>query len=208
MDFQQLISQLDIALQQPLPGHERFLSQMPEHARLRRSGKPNDRTRQSAVLLALYPCKNEAFFPLILRPKYDGTHGGQVAFPGGQMELHDENLKRTALRETEEEVGIKAIDVTVLGALSKIFIPPSNFWVTPYVGYMMYRPDFFPDPKEVDLVIEVPLKTLFTTDALREKDIEVRGTKMTVSGFSLNEQWVWGATALMLGEFIEIYESL
>ena len=203
MQFDSFINKLSDLLKQPLPGHSNLPSRIENKLTLKLP-EPNEKTRMSAVLMAFYPFKNDIYFPLILRPLYDGTHGGQVAFPGGQVELEDENLKRTALREAQEEVGIKAIDVTVLGKLTKIYIPPSNFWVTPYIGYLNYRPDFFPDPREVDRVIEVSLNDLINKFEVEERSMLVNGLNLRTKGFSIDNQWVWGATALMLHEFLDI----
>jgi 8-oxo-dGTP pyrophosphatase MutT (NUDIX family) len=205
--FELLINDLIDALKKPLPGH----SELPARIEPNKAFgpiAPNDKTRISAVLLSLYPDKGDVFFPLILRPEYDGTHGGQVAFPGGQAELQDENLARTALREAQEEVGIKAIDVEVMGNLTKIFIPPSNFWVTPYIGFLPYRPDFFPDKREVDKVIEVSLTELINNTKIEKRLIQVRKHKLNTYGFEIQEQWVWGATALMLFEFLEVLKQI
>lgn len=205
--FESLIHNLTEALKNPLPGHSGLPARI-EPNKAFGPISPNDKTRISAVLLSLYPHKGDIYFPLILRPKYDGTHGGQVAFPGGQVELQDENLARTALREAQEEVGIKAIDVGVMGNLSKIFIPPSNFWVTPYIGFLPYRPDFFPDKREVDKVIEVSLTDLMRHIKIEQRSISVRKYKLKTYGFAIGEQWVWGATALMLYEFLEILKQI
>lgn len=203
MHFETLISQLTDAFKQPLPGHDG----LPRRIEPNKSFgplAPNEHTRVSAVLLNLYPYRGEVYFPLILRPKYDGTHGGQVAFPGGQVEPEDETIVRTALRETQEEIGVKAIDVSVIGELSEVFIPPSNFIVTPIVGYLPYRPDFFPDKREVDKVIEVPLLDLLYNLEIEQRTVNVRKQQLKTYGFRVDDNWIWGATALMIYEFLEV----
>lgn len=207
VQFEPLIKDLSEILKNPLPGHAGLPARI-EPNKAFGSLTPNAKTRVSAVLLNLYPHKNDIYFPLILRPKYDGTHGGQVAFPGGQVEPQDENLARTALREAQEEVGIKAIDVQVMGSLTKIFIPPSNFWVTPYVSFQNYRPDFFPDKREVDKVIEVSLTDLMHNIEVEQRSIFIRKTKINTHGFRIQDEWVWGATALMLYEFLAVLEQI
>lgn len=206
MQFEILISQLTDALKQPLPGHDGLPPRIEPNSSF---GPllPNEHTRTSAILLNLYPYRGEIYFPLILRPKYDGTHGGQVAFPGGQVEPDDETLTRTALRETQEEIGIKAIDVQVLGELTRVFIPPSNFWVTPFVGFLPYRPDFFPDKREVDEVIEVPLSKLLNNLQIEQRTVNVRKYRLKTYGFSVGDNWIWGATALMIYEFLEVIKQ-
>ena len=207
MHFETLISQLTDAFKQSLPGHQNLPPRITPNRSVG-SLQPNQYTRESAVLLNLYAHKGEVFFPLILRPKYDGTHGGQVAFPGGSVEPEDETLTRTALRETQEEIGIKAIDVEVIGELTRVFIPPSNFWVSPYVGFLRYRPDFFPDKREVDRIIEVPLSQLTDNLQIEQRTLNVRGHRIKTHGFTVDENWIWGATALIIYEFLEVMKQI
>ncbi len=207
VDFEILISQLIDAFKQPLPGHGGLPPRV-EPNKTTGFPSPNQHTRSSAILLNLYPHQGEIYFPLILRPRYDGTHGGQVAFPGGQVEPEDETLVRTALRETQEEIGLKAIDIGVIGKLTEVYIPPSNFLVTPVVGYLPYRPEFFPDVREVDKVIEVPLLELVNNLQIEQRTVNVRHKRLKTYGFSVEDNWIWGATALMIYEFLEILKPL
>ena len=190
-------------LQQPLPG-EKAHSKMAAESRYRLGVKPNERTRRSAVLICFYPYQNAIFLPLILRPQYDGVHAGQMAFPGGRMERIDENLTRTALRETQEEVGIRVSDVEVLGLLTELFIPPSNFYVQPVVGVLPYRPDFYPDPREVEAVVEVELTTLLDETIVGDSQVEVRGTLVDAPYYQIQDYRVWGATAMMISELLMV----
>ncbi|MFT4033803.1 MAG: CoA pyrophosphatase, partial [Siphonobacter sp.] len=120
--FTEFSEHLSQRLQEPLPG-ELAHQKMAAGSRLRYKVQPNERTRQSAVLILFYPYLGDIYTPLILRPKYEGVHGGQMAFPGGRMERTDKGLIHTALREAQEEIGIKASDVKVLGSLTKLYIP-------------------------------------------------------------------------------------
>ena len=190
-------------LQQPLPG-EKAHSKMAAGSRYRLGVKPNERTRRSAVLICFYPYQNAIFLPLILRPQYDGVHAGQMAFPGGRMERIDENLTRTALRETQEEVGIRVSDVEVLGLLTELFIPPSNFYVQPVVGVLPYRPDFYPDPREVEAVVEVELTMLLDETIVGDSQVEVRGTLVDAPYYQIQDYRVWGATAMMISELLMV----
>lgn len=190
-------------LQQPLPG-EIAHRKMAAASRYRLGVKPNERTRRSAVLICFYPYQNAIFLPLILRPQYDGVHAGQMAFPGGRMERIDENLTRTALRETQEEVGIRVSDVKVLGLLTELFIPPSNFYVQPVVGVLHYRPDFYPDPREVEAVVEVELTTLLDETIVGDSQVEVRGMTVDAPYYQIQDYRVWGATAMMISELLMV----
>ena len=193
-------------LQHPLPG-EKAHSKMAAASRYRLGIKPNERTRRSAVLICFYPYQHSIYLPLILRPQYDGVHAGQMAFPGGRMERIDENLTRTALRETQEEVGIRVSDVKVLGLLTELFIPPSNFYVQPVVGVLPYRPDFYPDPREVEAVVEVELDTLLDETIVGDSQVEVRGTTVDAPYYQIQGYRVWGATAMMISELLMVMGS-
>ena len=204
--FQVFSERLQQRLQQPLPG-EAAHRKMASSARTRLGIKPNERTRRSAVLLCFYPYQESIYVPLILRPQYDGVHAGQMAFPGGRMERFDENLTRTALREAQEEVGIRVSDVTVLGLLTELFIPPSNFYVQPVVGILPYRPDFYPDPREVEDIVEVDLDTLLDETIVGDSKIEVRGMTVDAPFYQIQGHRVWGATAMMISELLVVLDS-
>ena len=204
--FRSFTEDLHRRLQQPLPG-EKAHTRMAAESRYRLGIKPNERTRRSAVLICFYPYQNTIFLPLILRPQYDGVHAGQMAFPGGRMERIDENLTRTALRETQEEVGIRVSDVKVLGLLTELFIPPSNFYVQPVVGVLPYRPDFYPDPREVEAVVEVELAALLDETIVGNSQVEVRGILVDAPYYQVQDYRVWGATAMMISELLMVIGS-
>ncbi|WP_461107210.1 NUDIX hydrolase [Spirosoma koreense] len=201
--FYTFTENLRLRLQKPLPG-EVAHQKMASTARYRLGIKPNERTRRSAVLICFYPYQHSIFLPLILRPQYDGVHAGQMAFPGGRMERIDENLTRTALREAQEEVGIRVSDVKVLGLLTELFIPPSNFYVQPVVGMLPYRPDFYPDPREVEAVVEVDLTRLLDETIVGDTQINVRGTTIDAPFYQIEQYRVWGATAMMISELLMV----
>jgi 8-oxo-dGTP pyrophosphatase MutT (NUDIX family) len=203
MDFKTFVSTLGQKLTQPLPGHKSHLKMM-HSERLKSLAQPDSFTRSSAVLLLFYPDQGQIHLPLILRPNYDGRHGGQMALPGGKMEPFDENLSRTALREAQEEIGIKAVDVQVLGELTEVFIPVSNFMVQPVVGFLPYKPVFFPDKREVEKIFEVKYSLFTSKPNVLFKEVKVGKEMFVVPGFEIEEQWVWGATALILNEMLEI----
>ena len=204
--FQTFTEDLQKRLKKPLPG-ESAHQKMASAARYRLGIKPNERTRRSAVLICFYPYQNSIYLPLILRPQYDGVHAGQMAFPGGRMERIDENLTRTALREAQEEVGIRVSDVKVLGLLTELFIPPSNFYVQPVVGVLPYRPDFYPDPREVEAVVEVDLERLLDETIVGDSKIEVRGITVDAPFYQIQEYRVWGATAMMISELLVVLST-
>ena len=125
----------------PLPGRDAQLRMANAERRLTISHYkiPQD-AKWGSVLILFYEDENKIKLPLILRPTYEGVHSAQVAFPGGRFEPADENLVNTALRETNEEIGILPGDVEVLGKLTELYIPPSKFLVHPHVGMIKYKP--------------------------------------------------------------------
>jgi 8-oxo-dGTP pyrophosphatase MutT (NUDIX family) len=156
-------------------------------------------------MVLLYPIDDIIHTVLTLRTSYKGVHSGQVSFPGGKREQDDENLIATALRETWEEVGVPDYDIEVGGGLTELYIPASNFIVTPYVGIVKERPEFQPNHREVEKIIEADLHILMD-DTLRKQTQVKIGENLTIDApyFDIDGQIVWGATAMMLSELAEI----
>lgn len=202
----QVINNLQLRLQNPLPGHSSY-AHIINSERLKSTQKPDAKTRQSAVLILLFEKAGEVQLPLILRPPYDGTHGGQVGLPGGKKEHFDENLQRTALREAQEEIGVKALDVKILADLTEVYIPVSNYLVQPVLGYMSIKPSFYPDKREVEKIIMTKITDLLRPDLSSNRLIDVQGRQIEVPGFEIDGHWVWGATALILSELIELLKE-
>ena len=200
------ILELREKLQHPLPGLPAQM-RMATMRRAIRNGTmeiPAD-ARKAGILILFYLKDNEIHIPFIRRNEYPGVHSGQISFPGGGSEDNDRDLIATALRETEEEIGINRRIVTPIGRLSDLFIPPSNFVVTPVVAYMTDRPEFYPDPEEVDKILEVPLMELLAPDAIQQKEITIfPDVRITVPCFYIDGQVIWGATAMMLCELVDV----
>ena len=170
--------------------------------------KPNINTRIGCVLILLYPDQGQVHFPLIVRPEYEGVHSGQVALPGGKKDEEDEDFIATALRETSEEIGVDVERTNVLGRLSELYIPPSNFIVHPIVAAISEKPTFRPDEREVAKMITVDLMSL-RGDAKREvKEVQWKGQTVNLPFYNIDNQTVWGATAMILGEFLTIIDEL
>ncbi|MBP7686739.1 MAG: CoA pyrophosphatase [Thermoflexales bacterium] len=195
------------ALQQPLPGLAAQIKFAPEYRLPGLRDDPPANARPAGVLILLYPQAGEWHFPLMKRVEDGLTHGGQISLPGGSQEA-GESIRETALREACEEVGAACTEVDVLGQLTTIYIPPSNFLVTPTVGLVEHRPDFKCDPREVAELIEVPLSTLFDPAVVRREPWTLRGTQVEVPFFQIGLHKVWGATAMILSEFKMILESM
>jgi 8-oxo-dGTP pyrophosphatase MutT (NUDIX family) len=200
---------LGLALQGTLPGVPSQLK-MASGLRLDDMKKEFDLTRaeKSAVLIFFYPCHGSVCFPLILRPEYDGIHASQISFPGGRMEQYDSSLVQTALREANEELNIKSDEIQLLGKLTDIYIPPSNYLVTPVVGYSSSVPDFVVDPNEVEKIITADVNLLFDDTLIKEKIIIAGKMSIRAPYFEIQGQTVWGATAMILSELKDILISL
>ena len=158
--------------------------------------------RYAAVMMLLYPAQDqELSFCLIQRTTYHGKHSGQISFPGGKREKNDANFWATALRETQEEIGVDAKQVNFLTELSSTYIPPSNFFVYPYMAIMDHRPRFIAEVEEVSQIIEVPLRELLCDKAMQTAVISASYTnEIEVPAFLFNQHKVWGATAMILSE--------
>jgi 8-oxo-dGTP pyrophosphatase MutT (NUDIX family) len=200
---------LKYRLSLPLPGVEAQLKMAHLERRLnysQRNVPPH--ARMGAVLILLYESGDSIMTCFIERTTYDGVHSGQIAFPGGKKET-DETLVEAALREAEEEIGVKKTDVTVLGQLTELYIPPSNFLVHPFVGAITYTPDFFPEPAEVAEVVEVKVDDLFDVRYRGEKKIMLsNGNTIQTPYFNLQGKTVWGATAMIISEFLEVVTGM
>ncbi|MEO9967878.1 MAG: CoA pyrophosphatase [Reichenbachiella sp.] len=165
--------------------------------------------RQSAVMILLYKEEEMINFPLIVRPQYPGVHSGQIALPGGKYEDTDQDLIYTALRETEEEIGVGLDQVEVLGQLSELYVPPSNFNILPVVGMISDRPNFVLQETEVDELIIANLPLLNDKERRKEKEMTFyNGTKVRVPYFDVQGKVVWGATAMILSEFATIINQI
>ena len=161
--------------------------------------------RKAAVLALFYPnIKNETCFLLTLRASYKGTHSAQISFPGGKRDNTDKNLEKTALRETFEEVGVAETSIEIIRELTDVYIPPSNFLATPFLGFVNQRPNFNLN-YEVDKTIEVLVSDLLNDTSFTS--IKMNTSYMDnieVPCFKLEDYVVWGATAMMLSEIKEL----
>jgi len=162
------------------------------------------RARLGGVLVLLFYREGELHLVLTRRRDDLNSHAGQMSFPGGQHEKQ-ETLLRTALRETEEEIGIYPHALEVLGELASLYIPPSDFEVHPFVAWYRQseQPRFMPNPDEVAEIIEVPLHYLLDPTARGEEPWDFRGQSIVVPYYDVAGYKVWGATAMMISELLE-----
>jgi len=210
MDFFSFITALEGRLKMELPGQNAQLK-MASMPRLQALMKflPTENAVPSSVLVFLYPHFSDFFLVLIRRADYDGIHSGQISFPGGKYEDDDKSLVYTALRESKEEIGLDISQVQILGQMTELYIPPSNFLVTPVVGYMPFRPNFTADSKEVSNIIEIRISDLLDKSRVQKKKVMLRhGIPLKVPAYVIDGQVIWGATAMILSELCTIIKTI
>jgi len=156
----------------------------------------------AAVLALLFPVPGDLAVVLTQRTEHLGRHAGQVSFPGGRVEPGDASHLHAARRETEEELGIATADFELLGRLPRVYIPPSNYEVSPFVMYTPQRPHYSPSPGEVAAVFEVPLLALMQPEAFTTTLRDVSVGRALVGGFRYESAFIWGATAFMLDQLL------
>ncbi|MEX2476794.1 MAG: CoA pyrophosphatase [Gracilimonas sp.] len=165
----------------------------------------NDDFRNSSVLVPLITWKEELEVILTLRTE-SINHGGQLSFPGGGEE-GDESIIETALREAQEEIGLHKDGVHVVGKLTPLYVGHSDNMVTPVVAFLKEQQTFTPNPNEVDEIISIPISKLVEEQNLIEEDWDLRGTPYRVPFWNIHRVPLWGATAMMMSELIELYKE-
>jgi 8-oxo-dGTP pyrophosphatase MutT (NUDIX family) len=200
------IEHVRAAMRGPLPGLKAQITMAPRPRPF--SPPPGVEPRQAGVLLLLYPIHDVLHLVLTVRTPDLNHHSGQVSLPGGGWEAGDASLQETALREAQEEIGIVTDELELLGPLTPIYVPPSNNIVHPFVTYVPQRPDFHPDLKEVAELLDVPLHLLLDPATRREEDWTWRGAPLHVPFYAVGGHKVWGATAIILAEFMALLTQL
>jgi len=158
--------------------------------------------RQGAVLVIIYTKDGEEYLVLTRRRDDLNDHAGQISFPGGQRE-EGETMPVAALREANEEVGVQVSALELLGKLTCIYIPPTDFEVHPFVAWHEGRPIFIPQEREVAEILEVPLSLLIEPEIQHEDVWDIQGTIVEVPYYQVDSYKVWGATAIIMSELLE-----
>jgi 8-oxo-dGTP pyrophosphatase MutT (NUDIX family) len=207
--FQSLIKNLESNLSgEKLPGINAQLTMAPV-SRLQElnNGYKALVPKKSAVLILFYPENGSTKLVMIKRAIDDSVHSGQIAFPGGKFEAKDKNLVATALRETNEEVGINPESINIIGKLTTLYIPPSNFDVHPFIAYTNEKPAM-KNNHEVEKIIELDLTDLQSPQNLTKKNIKHRfGNLIDVPCFYVHNEIIWGATAMIISELLEVIKQ-
>lgn len=165
--------------------------------------------RLSAVLIILFHDNERLKVVFIRRSEYVGIHSGQIAFPGGRYEDTDPDLRATALREVEEEIGIKAGLIEILGQLSDLYIPPSNFLVRTFVGYTKSKPQYKIDSREVQEVLEFDFNIFQTDNIVKVRNFKAYNVERVINApcYEIDGVVIWGATAMILAELIDLVKE-
>ncbi len=191
-------------LTRPLPGVSAQIDMAPVYRRDPEMASIRDKTcMEAAVLVLVHASEGGESVLFIERPGHLAHHAGQIAFPGGRRE-GDESLRETALRESHEEVGLPAEAVTVLGPLTPLFVPPSGYCVHPFVGHAGELPSLLPQEGEVADIFSIPIRHLADPACRTEVRRHVKGRPFVVPCFQVEGRQIWGATAMMLAEFVAI----
>ena len=199
-----LITRLKQCLTLPLPGRIAQLKMAPSY---RPDVERPANATKAGVLILLYPNPANLHIVFQKRTEYPGVHSAQISFPGGKFDSNDENLVETAIRETEEEIGISNESIEVIGRLTPLYIPVSEIEVYPTVAFMAKKQSFTIDPEEVDYLIEEPLNNLLKPGIIQTKQYTSRQYSGIVPYYDIQGNHVWGATAMILSEFIEVLVS-
>ena len=206
------LHQLEEKLNKPLKGMASQLLMAPKHrlAEMEDAKNKIKHARYSGVMILFFVNDNEELcIVFIRRSDYVGIHAGQMGLPGGRYEEKDENTLQTALRETFEDIGIEPEKIKVIGRLTGLYIPPSNFHVDPYIGFLAEKPDYKIDTREVKNVVELKVSDFFSANAIQWKDFKTHGSEKLTSApfYKIGETEIWGATAMIISELLDMLKQ-
>lgn len=205
--YSSLKTYLKEALRGELPGIDAHNKMLPPGRRLKIIDSELSSVKQSSVLLLLFPEGDRLYICLMKRPSTMKDHPGQVSFPGGKIEKYDVSAEITALREAQEEVGIDPSSIEVLGKLSDLFVEVSKFSIQPFLAWSDQKPAFSVNSGEVEELILLPLDNYLNEDIISETELQTVTGMLSVKFYSYNGQIIWGATAMILTELIDILKK-
>ena len=193
-------------LKRELPGERAHRLMLPHGWELHPSAD-NNSVIQSSVLMLLFPYNEKIHTCLIRRPSSMRNHGGQIAFPGGRKEPLDKDLIETALRESFEEIGTDSRQIEIIGVLTPLYVNVSNFTINPFIGWSEIVPEFKIDSREVDEIFIIPIEKFAHHTANQLREVTTINGTFEVPGFYIDQLFVWGATAMIISEFNEVFEK-
>ncbi|MRX39761.1 NUDIX domain-containing protein [Flavobacterium sp. LC2016-23] len=207
MDFQDFLQYVPNLIPVELPAVSAHIKMAPKERieALKNLDLKVENPRIAAVMMLFYPKNKKTHLVLIVRNAYNGVHSSQIAFPGGKYEITDLDYKETALRETQEEVGVARDKIEVIKQFTPMYIPPSNFLVHPFLGISKEELLFYPDIREVADIIELPLSVFLNDEIIVETTLSTSyGDNILVPAFNIQNHMVWGATAMILSELRDV----
>lgn len=209
-NFDRFIGLLSDQLKFPLPGKDSQYLMAPEkNKREERFSNIPHSIKKAGILILLYAKENAIKTVLIERTDYGGVHSKQISFPGGKNEKNDKDMFATACRETDEEIGIPCSAVNIIGKLSDLYIPPSNFLVSPFVAYIKNALSFKADPSEVQNIIELDLSLLLNDKFITEMPVcSAANINIIAPCFYISDVVIWGATAMIISELKTIINRI
>ena len=204
------VSKLSALLHNGLPGSLAHSVMAPSNRdKLILLNADRGKARLSSVMIILYPdAKGEINTIFTKRATYKGVHSAQIAFPGGKTEPGDPSLLHTALRETQEEIGVTITEKEILGKLTDLFVPPSNFIISPYVALLPSAPVTCADACEVAEIFSVPIADFLTPEAAIEQTcLTAMGDHLPMPGYKFEDHFIWGATAMIFSELLWVIKQ-
>jgi len=195
-------------LKKQLPGFQSQVNMAPQPLDKQRERyfQPRKDSRLSGVLVPLFPNEDNMLEIILTLRSDDINHGGQISFPGGGA-VDSENAVEAALREANEEIDLQKEDVEIVGELSSLYVRRSNNLVHPVVGFLGHKPSLSPDPTEVEEVFTVKLNDLTADCNLRVEKWDLLNKTYEVPFWNIHRVPLWGATAMMLSELVELYRQ-
>jgi len=207
MNFQRFITQLKIAINNDLSGEESHQKMRVIYDQSIELPFSKINSIPAAVLILLYLADNEIYFFLTKRTDELKHHKGQISLPGGTQE-GNEKLIDTALRETQEEIGINKTSISIIGTITPLFVPVTGFMIYPFIGYSLNKLNPKPDPVEVATIFSVNISDLLNKENRTTEQRNIRGYDVQVPCFKLNDYQVWGATSMILSEFRDLIKFI
>lgn len=198
---------LKAALQGELPGIDAHSKMLPPGRRLKSFDYELESVKQSSVLVLIFPIDNKLYTCLTKRPSTMKYHPGQISFPGGKIEKEDVSAEMAALREAHEEVGVDASEIDVLGKLSDFYLEISKFSIQPFLAWANQKPEFLLNANEVEELILFPVTDFVENEIILETELQTLTGELRVKYYPFNGKIVWGATAMILSELIEILKK-
>jgi len=201
------LNYLKETLRGELSGLEAHQKMLPPGRRLKNNENELSSVKQSSVLLLLYPEGEQIYICLIKRPSTMRHHPGQISFPGGKVEKEDLSAEMAALREAQEEVGIDPSFIEIIGKLSEIYVEVSRFSIHPFLAWADHKPEFLINTDEVDELILFPIMDFVANETILETELDTFSGRLRVKYYPFNSEMIWGATAMILSELIEILKK-